>query len=418
MTGWFFENMAWASLAMLIVLAVRRPVASMFGAGPAYALWLLPFARLILPPLPPLGAEMPSLLPPLTLMVPAGEGAPVPGDGGSPAWLTLLLAAWALGAFAFLVWQWLAYRAFLAGLSRSSRSLGEHRGLALIESEAVRGPLAVGLLDRRIVVPADFATRYSPEERRLALDHECVHHRRGNIWWNLAGLLILALNWFNPIAWVGFGAFRADQELACDAAVAARAAPCERHDYARALIKSAAGGGLIAACPLNHADQLKRRLKMIKDHRSNRLRSLSGAAAVLILAGVSVSLGAPGMAHPHPEGEGARKEQRIILMERMAGDARREGATKSFTIRRGANGEIVLPEGCDHGDSIANVDEQQGNQRTRVVLCGRADQSPADRAETIERARERILANEGLTAEQRERIREALERELARVRGR
>ena len=32
---------------------------------------------------------------------------------------------------------------------------------------------------------------------------------------------MLALNWFNPVAWLAFRAFRADQELACDAAVAA-----------------------------------------------------------------------------------------------------------------------------------------------------------------------------------------------------
>ena len=37
MTGWLAGNMAWASVAMLLVLAVRRPVARLFGAGPAYA---------------------------------------------------------------------------------------------------------------------------------------------------------------------------------------------------------------------------------------------------------------------------------------------------------------------------------------------------------------------------------------------
>ena len=164
----------------------------------------------------------------------------------------------------------------------------------------MQGPVALGLLDRRIVVPADFATRYSAEERRLALDHESIHHRRGDIWWNLVGLFILALNWFNPVAWLAFRAFRADQELACDAAVAAAASADARHDYARALIKSASRPGLIAACPLNHADQLKRRLKMMKDHRSSRARMLGGAA---VHPGRSAGLGlAVGSAGPRPAG--------------------------------------------------------------------------------------------------------------------
>ena len=57
----------------------------------------------------------------------------------------------------FLVWQWLAYRAFLHAAQPVDRAaLGGHDGVPLIASAAVEGPLALGLLDRRIVVPADF----------------------------------------------------------------------------------------------------------------------------------------------------------------------------------------------------------------------------------------------------------------------
>ena len=40
---------------MLLVLAIRRPVRRLFGAGPAYALWLVPALRLVVPPLAVLG---------------------------------------------------------------------------------------------------------------------------------------------------------------------------------------------------------------------------------------------------------------------------------------------------------------------------------------------------------------------------
>lgn len=418
MTAWLVQNMVAASLVMLAVLAVRLPVARAFGANWAYALWLLPLVRLLLPPLPSLSTDL-AILPTLAVLVPAaGEGAASASPAGGAAALTpLLLALWAAGAVVFLIAQFLSYRGFLTKLSLSSRSAGAFRGLPLIESDSVEGPVAVGLLDRRIVVPADFATRYSADERRLAAEHEHVHHRRGDIWWNFAALAILALNWFNPIAWIAFRAFRADQELACDSAVAARAGAAEREDYARALVKSASRPGLIAACPLNHADQLKRRLRMMKEHRASRLRSFGGAAALAVAGGATIALAAPGLAHPHPEGD-AQKERRIIIMETKDGAGAGGHGNHVMRIRRGPNGEHVMPEHCEAGSELANVDERTADQRTRVILCTRGGTADAaTRLQRLQQARERIAGDDDLTGEHRDRVLAALDRAIAQARG-
>lgn len=419
MIAWLVSNMICASATMLLVLAIRRSVARLFGAGPAYALWIVPFLRLVMPPLPAIGADLPALLPaPSLILALEATAAPSPPDGGPGQWVPFLLAIWAGGAAVFLVWQWRAYRDFLTRLSLSSRSLGGHRGLPLLESAAVEGPVALGLLDRRIVVPADFASRYSAEEQRLALDHETIHHRRGDIWCNLVALAVLALNWFNPVAWIAFRAFRADQELACDAAVAADAGSDARHDYASALIKSASHHGMIAACPLNHADQLKRRLRMMKNHDRSRLRMFGGAAAVAVLAAASATLGSPGLAHPHAEGDGERRSERIIIMNHKAegGEHRAHGdRSHRMRIRRGADGHLVAPD-CDGGQAT-NVEDGSGNERTRIVLCSRGNASPAERAERLQRARERLAGETELSAETRARITAQLDREIARLRG-
>lgn len=409
--SWLAGNLLWASALMLLVLAVRRPFAAAFGAGPAYALWLLPLLRLVVPPvaLP----EAAALLPPVDLVVELAPGATA--ASAAAGWWPWLSGLWLAGAGAFLAAQFLAYRAFLTRLSLSAHSLGAHAGLPLIESAAVQGPLALGLLDRRIVLPADFAERYSPGERRLALDHEALHHRRGDIWWNLAALIVLAFNWFNPLAWLAFRAFREDQELACDAAVAARAAAAERHDYARALVKSASRPGLVAVCPLNRTDQLKRRLKMMKTHRSSRIRTFGGAAAVAALAAAGLAFGSAGAAHPHPDKDGEVRQHRIIIMEKEGEGG--EGREHAIRLRRGENGEIELPEGCREGERIADVDERQDGERTRILLCARGEADPAQRAERLQRVRERLARNEHLSAEQRERIAAALDREIARIRG-
>ena len=416
---WLLSNMAAASIVLIAVLAIRLPVARAFGAGWAYALWLLPLARLLLPPLPSLSEELPTLLPTLAILVPSAGDAAASEDGGA-FWMPLLLALWASGAALFLIYQFLAYRRFLAELSLASRSAGAFRGLPLVESDAVEGPLAVGLLDRRIVVPADFATRYSEAERRLAAEHEYVHHRRGDIWWNLAALLFLAANWFNPLAWIAFFAFRADQELACDAAVARGAGPDERHAYAAALVKSASRPGAIAVCPLNQADQLKRRLKMMKTHSASRLGSFGGAVALAVVAGAGLSLAAPGAAHPHPEGEGPRQE-RIVIMEPKGGEgAGHAGRDRVMHLRRGPDGEPVLPENCrTGGGEIANVDERTGDDRTRIIMCvhGEGTADAATRLERLQRARERVASNRELTGAHRDRVLAAIDRAIAQARS-
>ena len=427
MTAWFFENLAWASAVLLLVLLVRRPMAAAFGAGPAYALWLLPALRLAMPPQSWLASDLPSLLPAVDFVVLAGgTAAPMPSSGGPGQWVPMALTIWAGGAAAFFVWQWLGYRHFLTRLSLSSRSLGDHSGVPLVESEAVCGPLALGLLDRRIVVPSAFASRYSAEEQRLALDHELIHHRRGDIWFNHLALLFLGLNWFNPLAWAAFRAFRIDQELACDAAVAARAPDDARHDYASALVKSASPTRLIAACPLNHADQLKRRLKMMKTHRSSRLRLFGGGAAVVTLAAVSSTFGTPSIAHPHPDGaEGRdRQRQRVVIMEMKGdrdrahdGDPREHAEHFRQMIRHGADGEAIV-EGCRGGSNeLVDVNEGEEDNRTRIMICGDGEESSATQLEHLQRVRERLADNDSLSAEHRQRVLEAIDRAIARARA-
>ena len=284
------------TLLTLLVLAVRRPIAQLVGAEWAYALWLLPVVLPFLPPIPLLASTAPAF----TVVLPSVpmDAAPQAAARESGAWLQWLLALWAGGAAVFAIWQQSTYSAFMLHLGRDGRRADPpvYGGIKVIESEAVEGPVAVGVINRRIVVPLDFASRYTPAERRLALEHELVHHRRLDILWNWLGLSIVTANWFNPVAHIAFRAFRSDQELACDAAVTRRA-PAARHDYACALIKAASFPGVLAACPLNRADFLKRRLKMMKQHRSSRARTLGGVASLCLIGGAGLAFGGPGFIH-------------------------------------------------------------------------------------------------------------------------
>jgi beta-lactamase regulating signal transducer with metallopeptidase domain len=51
METWLFDSLLVTTLLMGAILMVRRPVAKLFGPGVAYALWLIPAARLLMPSL-------------------------------------------------------------------------------------------------------------------------------------------------------------------------------------------------------------------------------------------------------------------------------------------------------------------------------------------------------------------------------
>lgn len=124
MIGWALNAILGATLLMLLVLAVRRPVAHAFGAGWAYALWFLPLFRLLTPPISLPGGLLPSELPRYTVIIPTvGEAAASspPVAGGPGQWVPLLLALWAGGAAVFFLWQQSSYGAFLLHLGRDGR---------------------------------------------------------------------------------------------------------------------------------------------------------------------------------------------------------------------------------------------------------------------------------------------------------
>lgn len=291
MTGagvsWMVEALVASALLIALVLLVRGPVRRAFGAPVAYALWALPLIRLFLPPLPqevreqvaaPIVAPLTQVGQQVTVFI-----VPAAGDAAAPALLTAgssLALLWGVGAAAFIGWHVLAYRRFRRRLLARATLLDRVNGVTIVESAAAAGPLAFGVAKRFVAFPRDFAARYDADERESALAHELGHHARGDLIANWLALAVLALHWFNPLAWYAFRAFRADQEMANDARVLARLGPGARHAYACAIVKAAHGGAIAAACHLHTVDDLKGRLKMLGMNRISRTRALTGLATI------------------------------------------------------------------------------------------------------------------------------------------
>ena len=294
MTAWLADTLIATTALMLLVLVAREPVRRQFGATAAYALWLLPAARMLMPPITQTVERIVPVAPPvdapamltasITPLTPVADPSLIDRLGG---WPTLLLAVWATGAFLFLAIGLVRYhrqrRAALDGAVQLAR-IGSIR---LVRSHAVRGPIAFGILDRVIAVPEDFDRRFDDAQRRLALDHELSHHRSGDLVANHIAFVLLSLQWFNPLAWLSHTAFRFDQEAACDCRVLDKSPLSDRATYGRTIAKAASGRALLFASALDHHQNLHRRLKSMLTNPTPTRRL---AGKLIILGALAITL--------------------------------------------------------------------------------------------------------------------------------
>ncbi len=292
MIDWLTDTLLATTLLMALVLLVREPVRRQFGPAAAYGLWLIPAARLFMPPLTETVERVVPAASPLShARLPAvasvAEPSLVDRSGG---WETLAGSLWLIGAFAMLAGGIFLYRWQRREVLRDSVQLARLDSIRVIRSPAVRGPMAFGILDKVIALPIDFDDRYAPEERRLAFDHELSHHRSGDIAVSHVAFALLCLQWFNPLAWLSHAAFRFDQEAACDARVLDKArSGSNRAAYAQAIAKAASGRALLFAGALDRPRTLHRRLQSMLTTPGTG-RRFAGKAVIALTAAAALPL--------------------------------------------------------------------------------------------------------------------------------
>ena len=357
MTDWLVQAFVATSLLAGVIFAVRGPVSRAFGARAAYALWALPALRMLMPPLPGwhalyipvwrLGPDhttvglvspddairLAGTLPVVPAPPPVGDVSPLVHVAGLP-WMTVLVLVWLGGAVVWFGWQMLRYHGFLRHALRSATLLTNECGVDVLLTDHVDGPVAAGVIHRRIFLPRDFMTRYAPRERRLALLHEGAHHDRNDILANLAALVMLALHWWNPIAHKAYRLFRADQELACDATVLAGVGNADRHAYGSAVLKSASARMPGVACALSHKDELKRRLQVMARKPIGSPRQWLGFGIAISAIGAGLVVTASG--HANVPDEPVISSAEIAQIREEADAARREGLLAAAEARRDA----------------------------------------------------------------------------------
>ncbi|MBN9788937.1 hypothetical protein DMP17_10040 [Pseudonocardia sp. TMWB2A] len=319
-TAWLLDSFIAFTALLMFVLAVRRPVAQWLGPQVAYMLWLLPAARWFVPPLMlpdalrPFAMRVPNgtmgdammqaalpvgPMPPLSADIAVAAAAPAPAAPAAAA-PVMAEANFDLASGALLLWGCTALLLFalllqhhhrvIRAARKGAHELGKVGRVRLMESPNAGGPLAVGLRQRTIFIPAT-ARGWSLDAQQMAVAHEVTHHRAGHLYHNHAAMLLLCLNWFNPVAWIAARAFIFDQEADCDARTLGRYR-FDAAQYAQMLVAATTGSLPSAAMVSPRANLVNksvivRRIGRIAMREKTSGRRLLGTGLV-ILSGVAL----------------------------------------------------------------------------------------------------------------------------------
>jgi beta-lactamase regulating signal transducer with metallopeptidase domain len=249
-----------ASAAALVVLAVRTPLRRWFGPGCAYAAWLIV-------PVAAAGSLMP-------VEVATGPTGAVEATTDSVlAWLSSADHA------QMLTWLWLTGVA--AGVLIAA---WRHQRFTAAIKRGCAGPAAVGVIQPRLVMPADIGQRFTDAELRLVQAHELAHIDRLDTRYNAAAAFATWVCWFNPLLHLAARAMRLDQELACDATVLDRM-PTVRRLYAETMLRtqqSAVDPLLGCQWRSRGAHPLEARIAMLARQAPSQARRDLGTAALLV----------------------------------------------------------------------------------------------------------------------------------------
>lgn len=290
---WLLPVNAWTAVLLAFALLLDRTLARRARASLRIALYA-PVALRVLVPLS--WSLHVAHLPRAVVIVPLQvlSASSTTGDPGS-RWNA------ALGVVYLAVVAVLAARAF-ARRRRLARALASARPVRGIDAPCPvlahrdRGPMVVGVLAPRIVLPEAMLGNASAATLSCILGHESAHVRRGDPWLAAAIEGMLVVTWPVLPLWVAAARVRHLVELACDEAALAGADAAARKRYGHLLLDVAEQGSLAFAGSeaLHFGSTLRARIEAIALHRPwPRVveTTLVGAAVVGFVACSSAGTG-------------------------------------------------------------------------------------------------------------------------------
>jgi beta-lactamase regulating signal transducer with metallopeptidase domain len=417
---WLIAASWQGSVLVLVVLLARWAMGERLSPGWRCAMWLIVLVRLILPVAPSAGFSIFNVdrgvreravglvrpaLPPTpkyahesvtgqaTAAIVAADTPGVRGEitNGTPRDVlaaaqagasvrALLFAVWLAGAIGVLL-----AAAFTAGrvlellrtavplerpdvdamLRECADRIGVRARVRVFESATFAGPAVVGWWMPRLVLPEGMADRLAREELRAVILHELAHIKRRDIPLSWLAACVVAVHWFNPLAWAAVVMMRRDRELACDRIALDAMAADERTTYGETLLKLAAAATHASPLPgvaaiVEHRSGIHRRISMIAKYRR---MTLVGSMAAAVVVGI---FGLAGLTNASQPGKAAAQAELAEKADPWIG-------FYFMPYTPGAQGDVTLGAGVKwHVQSqyigIDEKGERHVDDRTTVVL--------------------------------------------------
>lgn len=224
--------------------------------------------------------------------------------------------------------------------------------IRLVSSTKIDGPMAYGIVCPTIAVPADFDWGDWPRAR-LVLEHEYAHIVRLDVLKKMLALAVACLYWFNPFVWMALAYFTRDLELACDEAVVRRCTPGRKKAYAHLILDIAqehATGRRGLAARLG-AGSLEERIVSIMsiDMKVGRAKQFCAGLAVVALTGMAMAV--PGLVVAQGTSQATTPLQMVSAQEGTASQVSPADAVKESALNLRLSEVIDANEGksLDYG---------------------------------------------------------------------
>lgn len=175
-------------------------------------------------------------------------------------------------------------------LEECKKKLSINRSIPIYACDGFKTPCISGVLKPKIYIPK---YKYSIDDYKYLSHiflHELIHYKRKDLIYNFLGTVTILIYWFNPIIWFIVKKMKLQREYACDTYVLEILGKEESIEYGMTLINfskliSSSEKVPQLAIFFETKNQIKRRIKMIKNFKKGSYRMSAVAVICCILAG-------------------------------------------------------------------------------------------------------------------------------------
>ncbi|MGJ0907235.1 M56 family metallopeptidase [Clostridium botulinum] len=175
-------------------------------------------------------------------------------------------------------------------LEECKKKLSINRSIPIYACDDFKTPCILGVLKPKIYIPK---YKYSINDYKYLSHiflHELIHYKRKDLIYNFLGTITILIHWFNPIIWFVVKRMKLQREYACDTYVLEILDKEESIEYGMTLInfsKFISGSRKVPqlAVFFETKNQIKRRIKMIKNFKKGSYRMSAAAVICCVLAG-------------------------------------------------------------------------------------------------------------------------------------